>query len=272
MPHVFTQCGGGYDILLILNDSPLPPKLSQVPRVTVSTCVATRRDGSYIEEDPLDEYGAVCPTDSMLDQVLGEMTPIAECRVFLDATASETFGSILGGDVKKKLIVRCRLSKNWLLISDSAESVGDKAAALFSSSEDIDWSAGPKDNQKVAPSNGGAVRTKEITIARSGSASVKSGAVASNGGAVQTKEIAIARSGSASVKSGAVASNGGAAQTKENATARSGGGSVKFGDGTSQPSRSITLNPELIWLCFPFGQSSCQYSIPKNCCCLKKPI
>ena len=135
-----SQCGGGYDILLILNNAELPQKLSQVPRVTVSICIATRRDGKFIEEDPIDEYGALCPTDSMLDQILAEMTPVVDCRVYLDATSSETFGSILGDSLDKKRIIRCHVSSNWLLLSAKVERIEDNAAELFDvADEGSDW-------------------------------------------------------------------------------------------------------------------------------------
>lgn len=134
------QCGGGYDILLILNNAELPRKLSQVPRVTVSICVATRRDGNFIEEDPIDEYGALCPTDSMLDQILAEMTPVVDCRVYLDATSSETFGAILGDSLDKKRIIHCHVSGNWLLLSAKVEPIKDDAAELFGDADEgSDW-------------------------------------------------------------------------------------------------------------------------------------
>ena len=159
------QCGGGYDILLLLNNAELPRKLSQVPRVTVSICIATRRDGTFIEEDPVDEYGALCPTDSMLDQILAEMTPVVDCRVYLDATSSETFGSILGDSLDKKRIVRCHVSGNWLLLSSKVEHIQGNAAELFNNSADAnsDWMV--VDDKDSSSEDGDAVPDQEAVTA-----------------------------------------------------------------------------------------------------------
>jgi len=92
----------------------------------------------------------MCPTDSMQEQVLGEMTPIQDCRVYLDATASETFGSVLGGSMANKRIVRCRLTDHWLLIKSKIDRIKDKDAKIFDvEDEDSDWIDDPKDDEKV---------------------------------------------------------------------------------------------------------------------------
>lgn len=137
--------------MLLLNDAPLPKNVSQVPRVTVSACVASQRgeDGEFIEQDPLDVYGAMSPTDSMREQVLGEMTPIQDCRVYLDATATETFGTVLGGNMTNKRIVRCRLTDHWLLINSKIERIKEKDAKIFRvGDEESDWIGDPKDDDE----------------------------------------------------------------------------------------------------------------------------
>jgi len=114
--------------LLLLNDATIPEDISTIPRVTVSTCIATKRAaGEFIEKEPVDEYGALCPTDSLNEQVLAELQPIADCRIYLDSTASDTFGSISGGNVEDKRVVKCQLTDSWLLIRSEVEDIGEHA-------------------------------------------------------------------------------------------------------------------------------------------------
>jgi len=134
---IFLQCGGGYDILLLLNDAPLPEDISKIPRITVSTCIATRRQGNFVEQNPEDEYGAICPSDSLHEQALGEQHPTTDCRVYLETTTTDTFG-VMGGTLANKRIIRCQVDDAWVLLRFSVDDVDEEHAHVFETTSDSD--------------------------------------------------------------------------------------------------------------------------------------
>ena len=151
LSHLFLQCGGGYDILLLLNDAPVPEDVSKIPRISVSTCVATSSGtGDFNEQDPVDQYGAICPTDSLPAQVVGTMQPVSDCRIYLDSTCHDTFGSILGGQLANKRIVRCHLNPQWVLLRSSVENVDEEHAHVFHNSQGDGNSAAPAPAEETA--------------------------------------------------------------------------------------------------------------------------
>jgi len=123
--------------LLLLNDAPLPEDISKIPRITVSTCIATRRQGNFIEQNPEDEYGAICPSDSLHEQALGEQHPISDCRVYLETTTT-CFGAVMGGNLANKRIIRCRIDDTWLLLRFSVDDVDEEHAHVFETNSDND--------------------------------------------------------------------------------------------------------------------------------------
>lgn len=120
------QCGNGYDILLLLNNTELPDSIEQIPRISVSICVATELENrGFVETNPLDVYGALCPADSFQQQIMAEMQPLSNCRIFLDSSISTSFGSLFGGSLENKYILRCILTDSWMLIRSLELNVQD---------------------------------------------------------------------------------------------------------------------------------------------------
>ena len=54
------QCGGGYDLLVLLNDAPIPPDVGAIPKIGVVLCLTTELPPP---EDPVGQYGVIGPNE-----------------------------------------------------------------------------------------------------------------------------------------------------------------------------------------------------------------
>lgn len=105
------QCGGGYDLLVLLHhQAPVPPDVSAIPKISVTLTLATdgTTDGA---EDPGSQFGVIVPSDVLWMHMFVAAKAGAlfgDFRIFLQTNMD---GAIYHDDVESKQVVRLRMAQ-----------------------------------------------------------------------------------------------------------------------------------------------------------------
>jgi hypothetical protein len=101
------QCGGGYDLLVLLNEAQTPPDVSAIPKIAVTLCLSTE---AVTPEDPVSQFGLIGPIEVLWMHMFVSVKSGVFARNFRIFLKTHTDGFIYHDDeVDKKRIIRLRM-------------------------------------------------------------------------------------------------------------------------------------------------------------------
>jgi hypothetical protein len=102
--HCIVACGGGNNILVLLNTTKLPKDVLTIPRIGVDACLGNGKEGIINREDPMNNFGVIGSNDTLRDHIqLAFAMGSTDVRLFLDTT-EDTFVDVTEGSIEDKLV------------------------------------------------------------------------------------------------------------------------------------------------------------------------